>query len=467
MEAGSSNLPTPTVRYPGRPARVGPVPVFGQTDPVPGPTFHNMADAVAAIGQADTLALPLGPGVPGGFLHALGERDDFTALEVFGALLPDLYQLFMRSGVRYRSGFFGPAERFLRDSGADIDFVPADFRRFEPILQHLRPRVMATAGAMPVDGWVSLSLHAGATVDELHRAAADPSRIVVVEVSEHFPRTLGVEPDHPHRLHVSEIDFLVETDRKPLDLADTEPTDAERAIAEHAMRFFHDGCTVQTGIGGIPNQIATQLALGPYSDLGVHSEMFTTGLMRLHQSGKVSNRKNSEFDGFTPTTFAAGIPDLYRWLHNNTDVRFLPVRLVNSPERIARNRNMVSINGAMAVDLSGQIVADSVLGKQFSGVGGHEDFVSGPGLSANGRSLICLPSTTTVGDTVVSRIVTELPTGSVVSTPRHQVDVVITEFGAAELHGRTIRERARALAEIGHPDFRDALRARAEQWPSD
>ena len=233
------------------------------------------------------------------------------------------------------------------------------------------------------------------------------------------------------------------------------------------MAFFHDGCTVQTGIGGIPNQIAVRLADGPFADLGVHSEMFTTGLMRLHQSGKVTNRKNSEFDGFTPTTFAAGIPELYEWLHENRDIRFLPVRVVNSPERIARNRDMVSINGAMAIDLSGQVVADNILGKQFSGVGGHEDFVSGPGLSASGRSLICLPSTSVVAGKTVSRIVASLPAGSVVSTPRHQVDVVITEFGVAELHGRTIRERSRALAEICHPDFRDELRAQAEQWPSD
>ena len=427
----------------------------------------EMAAAVAAVRATDSLAVPLGPGVPGGFLHALGERTDFTRLEVFGALMPDLYQLFLRPGVHYRSGFFGPAERFLSEAGADIDFVPADFRRFEPILHHLRPRVVATAAAPPVNGWVSLSLHAGATVDELHRAGADPERLLVVEVSERFPRTLGVEPDHPHRLHVGEIDLLIETDRSPLNLPDAQPTEVELAIAEHALRFFHDGCTVQTGIGGIPSQIATRLADGPFGDLGVHSEMFTTGLMRLHQAGKVTNRKNSEFDGFTPTTFAAGIPELYTWLHENPAVRFLPVRVVNSPERIARNRDMVSINGALAIDLSGQVVADSIAGKQFSGIGGHEDFVSGPGLSTSGRSLICLPSTSTVNGSVISRIVTSLPTGSVVSTPRHQVDVVITEHGVAELHGRTIRERSRALAEIAHPTFRDELRAQAERWPLD
>jgi acyl-CoA hydrolase len=373
----------------------------------------------------------------------------------------------MRKGVHYRSGFFGPGERFLRDAGAAVDFVPADFRRFEPILRHYNPRIMATTGAMPVDGRVSLSLHAGASVDELHRAGADPNRLLVVEVSEHFPRTFGLEPEHSHSLSLDEIDILIHTDRQPLNLADATPTDAERAIAGHAMQFIHDGCTLQTGIGGIPNQIASMVAASGIGDLGIHSEMFTTGLMRLHQAGKVSNRKNSPFDGFSPTTFAAGIPELYTWLHENDAVRFLPVRVVNSPEMICRNRSMVTINGAVAIDLSGQVAADTINGLQFSGVGGHEDFVSGPGLTADGRSMVCLPSTSTVNGVVTSRILTQFPAGSIISTPRHQLDLVITEFGVAEMHGRTIRERAVALAEIGHPDFREELRELAARWPVD
>lgn len=429
--------------------------------------FRPMSDAVAAIRESDTLAVPLGPGVPGGFLHALGERDDFTQLEVFGALLPDLYQLFMRAGVHYRSGFFGPAERFLRDSGASVDFVPADFRRFEPVLHHLKPRVVATSAAMPVDGWVSLSVHAGAFVDELHAAGADPDRVLIVECSPHFPRTFGIEPEHMHRLHVDEIDFLLETDRQPLNLADAPPTEQELAIADFAMGFMHDGCTVQTGIGGIPSQVAKLMAECPLGDFGVHSEMFTTGLMHLHKSGKVTNRKGGAFDGYSVTTFAAGVPELYEWLHENHEVRFLPVRLVNSPELIARNRHTVTINGALAVDLAGQVIADTIGGMQFSGVGGHEDFVSGPGLSSDGRSLICVPSSSMVGDQLVTRILPMLPAGSVISTPRHQVDVIITEYGVAELAGRTIRERAMALAQIGHPDVRDELLAVATTWPRD
>ena len=426
----------------------------------------TISEAVAIVRSADTLAVPLGPGVPGGFMHALGERDDYVDLQISGALMPDLYAVLAKPGVHYRSGFFGPAERFLRDSGASIDFVPADFRRFEPILEKMRPRIMATAGSLPVDGWVSLSVHAGATVNEIHRASADPERILLVEVSKHFPRTFGLAP-HEHRIHVDAIDCLIESDRTPLNLADTEPSGAERTIADIALSFIQSGSTLQTGIGGIPNQIALSLAASDMGDFGVHSEMFTTGLMRLHQAGKVTNNKGSTFDGFSPTTFAAGIPELYTWLHNNDAVRFLPVKIVNSPELIASNRNMVTINGALAVDLAGQVVADTIGGTQFSGVGGHEDFVSGPGLDATDRSLICLPSTTMINGVLTSRIMGILPVGSVVSTPRHQVDTIITEFGVAELEGRTIRERAHALAAIAHPQFRDELLASGETWPRD
>lgn len=435
----------------------------------------GLENAVAEIRPRDTLAVPLGPGVPGAFVHALGNltpEDYFTDLRVFGALLPDLYAIFMRPGVHLKSGFFGPAERFLRDAGADVDFVPADFRRFEPVLAHVKPRVLAVAGAMPVDGQISLSLHAGAFTAEINSVINDPDRRLIVECSPHFPRTFGmedgfIEGGYAHSIDVRYVDHLIISEQQPLNLADATPSDAEKTIAELAVRFVQDGCTLQTGIGGIPTQVATHLAAGTGGGYGIHSEMFTTGLMRLHQAGKVANDKGTAFDGFSVTTFAAGEPELYTWLHENRDVRFLPVGIVNSPEIIASNRNMVSINGAMAVDLSGQVIADSVDGRQFSGIGGHEDFVSGPGLTTSGRSLICLPSTTTVDGTRVSRILGRLPEGSVVTTPRHQVDVIITEFGVAEIAGLSINERARALAGISHPDFRDRLLATAAEWPSD
>lgn len=423
----------------------------------------SAAEAAAVIKPADSVAVGLGTAHPGGFLHALGDRDDWEDLQLFGALLTDLYSVFMKDGVHYRSGFFGPAERFLRDSGADVQYVPADFRRFGPIVQELAPRVMVTSAAAPdEDGYCSLSLHAGATVDELHRAGADPDRLLIVEHSPAFPRTFGLPPEHPHRLHLDEIDLIVETDSSPVDLAEAVPDDIDRAIAEIARGYVTDGATLQTGIGAIPSLIATLLAEGDGGGYGVHSEMFTTGLMRLHLAGKVTNDHKGEFEGYSVTTFAAGTPELYEWLHENEQVRFLPVDVVNSADVIAENRDFISINGATAVDLYGQVAADTIGGHQYSGTGGHEDFLAGAGLQTDDRSLLCLRSSSVVDGTRVSRIRPQLGPDLLVTTPRHQVDVVVTEHGAAELKGRTVRERALALAAVAHPDFREELLAAAE-----
>ncbi|MCB0977945.1 MAG: 4-hydroxybutyrate CoA-transferase [Acidimicrobiales bacterium] len=421
-------------------------------------------DAAALLRPTDTLGIPLGPGHPVALLHALGARDDWADLTVSGALLTDFYELFGRANVRFLSGFFGPLERLMRDQGGAIEFVPADFRRFAPALEQLGPRVMATAAAPPdADGWCSLSLHAGATVGEIHRAGADPNRILIVEVSPEYPCTLGYGED-THRLHLDEIDVLVESDRAPFVLNDAPPSDEDRAIAAHAAAFVTDGCTIQTGIGGVPSAVVSILAEGSAGGFGIHSEMFTTALMKLHQAGKVANHKGI-YDGVSITTFAAGTRELYDWLDGNEEVRFLPVHHVNSPELISKNRRMVSVNGALAVDLAGQAVADTLDGRQFSGIGGHEDFVASSGLELEDRSLVCLRSSTIVAGERVSRIHAQFPAGTIITTPRHQLDVVVTEHGVAELRGRTVRERARALAAIAHPDFRGRLLEDAERIP--
>ena len=431
------------------------------------PNPLSPAAAIDVIRPTDTLAVPLGPGVPGQFLHALGTRDDWDDLLVFGALLPDLYELFTRSNVALQSGFYGPAERFLIATGAKVDFVPADFRRFAPTLEQIAPRVMATAATLPDgEGWMSLSLHAGASVEELKRAAADPDRLCIVETSPHFPRTIGLPPEHRHALHVDDVDLIIEGDATPFELADAPATEVEQAIAAFAADFVPDGATLQTGIGGIPNTVAALLAEGSGGGYGIHSEMFTTGLMRLCKAGKVTNDHKGEFDGFAVTTFAAGSAELYEWLDDNDTVRFLPVDIVNSPESISRNREMITINGAMSIDLAGQVIADTIGGAQFSGIGGHEDFIAGAGLELSDRSLICLPSTTTHDGVLVSRIAGMAAAGSIVTTPRHQVDVVITEFGVAELAGKTVRARAAALAAIAHPDFRAELEEAGQRWPA-
>lgn len=420
-------------------------------------------EAAARLEPRDTLGIPLGPGQPPEVLQALGRRTDWEDLRIYGALLAVGTDLFNQPNVHYLSGFFGPLERMLRDAGANIGFAPADFRRLAPLLEEQAPRVMATVAAAPDrNGYCSLSLHSGGTVAELHRAGADPDRLLVVEVSERFPSTRGLPPEHLHALHLDEIDVLVESAAAPLGLPDPPPTEADRAIAEHAARFIPDGATLQTGIGSIPSTLVQLLAEGEGSGYGVHSEMFTTGLMRLHEAGKVANEKG-QFDGVSVTTFAFGTEELYAWLDGNQDVAFLPVDVVNNPDVIARNRGIVTINGALAIDIHGQVVADTLNGRQFSGIGGHEDFVAGPGLSLDDRSLLCLPSTATVDGAVRSRIVPWFEAGAVITTPRHQIDVVVTEYGIAELQGKTVHQRGKALAAIAHPDFRDDLMAAAER----
>jgi acyl-CoA hydrolase len=409
--------------------------------------------------------MPLGPGQPPAFMRALGEREDWTDLRVYGALLAVGTELFSRPGVHYLSGFYGPLERALRDMGADIEFAPADFRRFGPLLERQSPRVMTTVATPPdPDGWCSLSLHAGGTIGELHRAGADAQRLLVVEVSDAYPRTFGLG-EHRHALHVDEIDVLVRSADAPLALPGGEapPTDVDRSIARHAVAYIRPGATLQTGIGSIPSQIATLLAEGDGGDYGLHSEMFTDGCMQLHRAGKVTNAGKGSYDGVSVTTFAFGSAELYAWLDGNSDVAFLPVEIVNAPDEIGANTDMVTINGALAVDIHGQVVADTISGGQFSGIGGAEDFVAGAGLELSDRSLICLPSTFTKDGALQSRIVPWFGPGAVITTPRHQADVIITEYGAAELEGLTVRERGEALAAIAHPQFRDELLAAAER----
>jgi acyl-CoA hydrolase len=427
------------------------------------PETLTAADAAARFEPADTLGIPLGPGQPGALIEAMGKRDDWRDLRIGGGLLMVWSELFTHTGVHILSGFFGPLERALRDQGANISFAPADFRRFEPILEAQSPRVMATMACPPDDdGWCSLSLHAGATTRECRRAGADPDRLLIVETSAKFPRTFGLLPDHRHALHVDEIDVIVESDREPLALPDPEPSETDRRIAENAAALVPAGATLQTGIGAVPSMIAALLADGDAGEYGVHSEMFTSGLMALHEAGKVTNRKGY-FDGVSVATFAAGPQELYEWLDGNDDVAFLPVELVNSQEAIARNRSMVTINGAMAIDIHGQVVADTINGVQYSGVGGHEDFIAGPSLALEDRSLLCMSSTLEVDGETRSRIVPWFDAGTVITTPRHQVDVIVTEFGAAELQGKTTHQRGEALARVAHPDFRDELLAAAER----
>jgi acyl-CoA hydrolase len=423
------------------------------------PQICTPDEAAAMVRPTDAVGFGLGPANPDAFLTALGHRHDWVDLTVGGALLLGYYTVLAHPNVSYRCGFFGPAERMLLADGANIELVPGGFRQFAPILRRYDPRVMTVLAAPPQDGTVNLSLHIGATYDELLLAGRDPGRLLVVEVNPHLPRTRSLHPDYTNTIPLDIVDVLIEASGAPFTLPQPEPDEIDEAIAEQARSYVTDGATLQIGIGTVPNMVATKLAEGPGGGYGVHSEMFTDGLMRLHQAGKVTNDAKRLFNGVSITTFALGSAELYTWLDGNEEVALVPVQVVNDPTVIAQNHAFVSINGALSVDLYGQVVADNIDGRQISGVGGHEDFVAGAEMRLDDHSLICLRSTAVSNGVTRSRIVPTLPEGSIVSTPRHHTGVVITEWGSADLSGRTVRERAAALSDIAHPDFRDGLRA--------
>ncbi len=417
------------------------------------------AALAARLDTVESLATGLITGQARAVLRAIGRRDPARPLTLYLGLLVEAYACLRDPGVRVVSGFFGPIERMARTAGIPVEFLPSDFHGFERLTYRLRPRAVAAPVAPPdAEGFCSFGLHGGAVCGPFLEAARDPDRLAIAEVNPHVPRVAGLPELGGHRVHVSEIDVVVEDETPLVTVPYVQPVAEERAIAGFVGELVEDGATLQFGIGGIPNAVAELLCAAPQGDFGIHTEMFVDGIMRLHAAGKVVNKKGLH-DGYSIATFAGGSAALYRWLDRNPVVRMLPVSAVNDPPQLAKMRKFTGINAALAVDLHGQIVADVIGGRQYSGVGGHETFTMGGRQAPGGKSIICLRSTATVGRERLSTIVAALPAGSVVTTPRHQVQYVVTEWGIAELEDRSDRERAAALIAIAHPDFRGELRA--------
>lgn len=284
------------------------------------------------------------------------------------------------------------------------------------------------------------------------RAAIDCARVVVAELNPRVPRTMGNSA-----VHVSRITAAVDVDR-PLPIH--EPpivSDIERRIGENVAAIIPNGSTLQVGIGSIP--AAVLRALSDHEDLGVHTEMFTDQLIDLVEAGVINNRLKTRFQGRIVTSFATGSQRLFDFVNDNPFVEFHPSNIVNDPAEIRLQRSMVAINSAIEIDLTGQVCADSIGERIFSGIGGQMDFIQGAIRAHDGRAIIALPSTARNFST--SRIVPRLQPGAGVVTTRGHVQFVVTEYGAVNLRGRCLRERAEMLVGIAHPDFRPELRQAA------
>lgn len=284
---------------------------------------------------------------------------------------------------------------------------------------------------------------------DYEKEGKEAARLVIAEVNEQMPRTYG-----DTFVHVSEIDYFVETDESVLTIGLPVISDVEKRIAAHISELIEDGACLQLGIGGVPNAIME--GLKTRNDLGIHTEMLSDSAMDLIKSGVVTNKKKSIHQGVSVATFAAGSKEFYDWINENSLVELHRVQYINDPRIIAANDHVLSVNSALQVDLMGQVVAETVNGRQFSGIGGQMDFVRGANWSKGGKSIIAMPAGAK-GDTI-SRIVAAHKAGDAVTTPRTDVDYIVTEFGSARLKGRGIADRARLLIEIAHPNFRDQLK---------
>lgn len=288
----------------------------------------------------------------------------------------------------------------------------------------------------------------GTSVDTA-RAAVDTAAVVIAEINRQMPRTLGQS-----LVHISKIDRFIVTDRPLLGHAAPVLTDVECAIGRQIADLIEDGSTLQMGIGGIPDAVLAQL--GNKVDLGIHTEMFSDGVVALAEGGVITNRRKNVHRGQIITSFVNGSQKLFDFVDNNPSVEFYPCDLTNDTALIRKHDRMVAINSAIEIDVTGQVCADSIGFRVFSGIGGQMDFIRGAALSKGGKPIIALPATAKGG--TVSRIVPSLRPGAGVVTTRGHVHWVVTEFGAVNLHGLSMRERADALISIAHPDFRAELR---------
>ncbi|MCG3157400.1 MAG: Butanoate coenzyme A-transferase [bacterium] len=409
--------------------------------------------AVAVIKSGDKIFTSGNAAAPYFLVQALARRkNELQNVDVFTLLMlgeDPLSRPEMIGHFRRKSLFVGPADREAVNEGR-ADYYPIFLYQIPNLFrQHVQLDVAIIHTSLPDEhGFVSLGVEAIAT-----KAAAESAKMVIAQVNENMPRVLG-----DCFLHVSRLSKIVEVS-EPLPTLKPKPfTEVEMQIAHHITTLIDDRATLQLGIGGIPDAVLSLLK--GKKDLGIHTEMVSDGVMQAIEDGIVTNAYKSLHPGKVIATFLLGSERLYAYSHNNPLFELHQVDYTNDPFVVARNDNMISINSALEVDLTGQVCSDSIGYTIYSGFGGQVDFTRGAARAKGGRPIIALSSTAKNGQ--ISRIVPHLKEGAGVVTSRGDVHYVVTEHGIAYLHGRSIRERVRAMIDIAHPKYREELESFAK-----
>lgn len=406
-------------------------------------------EAVRCVESGNRIVVGHACGSPESLLQALvknaGAYRDVEIIHMVSMGASEYCQPGMQSHFRHNSLFAGGTTRKAIHDGR-ASFTAAHFSQI--------PRLF-TEGILPVDvafcmvsppdehGFCSF----GVSVDYT-KPAAESAKRVIAEVTPHMPRTLG-----DAFIHVSRIDHIVECDSKPIYLSPPSITEIDEKIGSYCAELIRDGDCLQLGIGAVPDAILGFLK--DKRDLGIHTEMFSDGVVDLVEAGIITCAKKNFHTGKMVATFFMGTEKLYKFVHNNPMVQMFPVDYTNNPAVIAQNDRMVSVNSTLQVDLTGQAASESIGHRQFSGTGGQADYIRGASWSRGGRSILAFHST--AADGKISRIVSTLDQGAIVTTTRTDIHFVVTEYGIADLRGRSLPERAEALIQIAHPRFREKL----------
>ena len=357
----------------------------------------------------------------------------------------------------YNSWHCSAYERNLADRGL-CNYIPMVFHNVVPYYRHFLKVNVAMMAVTPMDrhGYFNLSCGTGTT-----KGIAEQADIVIVEVNEKLPRVYG---GFDECIHISEVDYIVEGEHGPLPQVHAgTPSDVDRKIASYILPYIQDGATLQLGIGGMPTILGQMLAQSDLKDLGMHTELCSDAYVALTEAGKLTNRVKTYMPGVGVTGMAFGTEKVYEFVNENPGVAFMPLELVNSPGIIGRIDNMISINNCIAVDLFGQVSAESAGTRQISGTGGQLDYLTGAAMSRGGKAFLCMTSTYHDHEGKLhSRIVPTFQ-GDIVTDPRSQAYYMVTEYGMVNLVGRTTWERAEMLISIAHPDFREELIRKAEE----
>lgn len=417
----------------------------------------SIPEAVSLVHSHQAIGTAMAAAEPMGLLKELSNhRDRLDDVAVWVCLPLRLYDFILKpemSGHFFvENWFYGAPDREVHPQGR-TSYIPNNLHQAASCKLHAaRNHVNVFWGtATPPDkrGFMSLSLSL-----VIEKQLIDAADLVILEINENLPWTLG-----DTQIHISEVDYVVENHVPLFELPSARPAPWEEAIGGHIADLIEDGSTIQLGIGGIPNAITSFLM--ERRDLGVHTEMFTSGMVDLYEAGVITGRKKSLWKGKMVGAFALGTQKLYDFLHNNLAVELQQGRVTNDPSVIGKNFKMVSVNTALQVDCAGQVCSQSIGPRHFSGTGGQLDTHRGAQLSPGGRGIIALRSTARNG--TLSTIVPMLTEGAEVTVPSHDVDTIVTEFGVAELKGKTIKERTEALIKVAHPDFRTWIRDEVER----